>query len=137
MTKQDELDFLEEYETSTYHMLPKFIELDRRGRVMFIKKDILKKWFDNHIGKDKACKAKEIGDTLGFSMNGRYVKMRALISSLVVDDHFPIVSCERGYYKANDEYDFLQNIETENQRIQGISRRIEALSIMKNNFLWN
>lgn len=137
MNNRREINYqlLEEHST-TYSMLPEFIELTNAGKITYIKKQLIMKWFDEHRGRDNACKLNEISSQLGFSKYGNAVNFRALVSSLVVDDGYPIVSCVDGYYKATKRIDIDQNIDTENKRIKGIRKRIEALANIREKFIF-
>lgn len=135
MTKEKDNQFLAEYST-TYSTLPEFIDLDTKGKVLFIKKDKIIKWFEIHKGRHNATKLNEIASRLGFDSYGNAVNFRAIVSSLVVDDGYPIVSCIDGYYKAITREDFNQMIRTEEKRIQGVAKRIKALVKMRDDMLF-
>ena len=129
MKSNDEL-LLQEYE-GTYSTIPDFVLKRPSEKVMFIKKELVKNWFNAHTGKKYAMPLNKIASHLNFSRYGNSAQFRFIVASLVIDDLFPIVSCKDGYYKADNKRDIEDNIYTEQKRINGIRRRIAALEKIK------
>lgn len=124
--KPNELALLNE-NYSTYETVPGFILKKPKDKVIFIKKELIKKWFEANQGRKRALPLNQIAGNLGFEKYGNSVEFRFLVASLVVDDLYPVISCSEGYYKASCLSDITNNIHTEECRVKGIQRRIDAL----------
>jgi len=112
-----------------YSTIPEFLRLeDFKQKVKYIKIQEIKKWFQEHKGKQNAIPLNKIAKELGFSNNGNSLEFRYLVTEILENHTFPIASCSRGYFYpiTKDEVD--DNIETELKRIQGVRRRIRALT---------
>lgn len=130
MKKLNGIEFYDKYD-KVYSMIPDYYKIDNvKDKITYIQYREVKKWFDNHIGKENATPLNEIANKLGFSSSGNSIQFRNLVAELVEIEFYPIVSCPKGYYKAKTPLDITQNIETEVKRIKGIKRRINALNKM-------
>ena len=116
-----------------YSSVPEYMGLKTdTQRVLFIKKDIVKEYFKDNVGRKNAKPLNTIAKELNFSNKGNSLQFRHIVAKLVEENKIPIVSCGDGYYMADEKKDIIQNIETEKARIKGIQRRINALQFILN-----
>lgn len=116
--------------TNIYSTVPRRLT---KGEQTKINKEKVIKYFENHIGKSNAKALNKISQELGFQAKGNSAGFRKLVATLVEDDLYPIVSCSKGYFKAEKLTEIEQNISSEIKRIKGLQRRIQALSKIKLN----
>lgn len=125
---------LYEVNNEIYSLVPDYLNLKTISqKIVFIKKDLVLKYFQNHKGKENAMPLNKIAQSLNFSAKGNSLEFRHIVAKLVEEDKVPIVSSVKGYYMANEISDILQNIITEELRINGIQRRINALKYILEN----
>jgi len=111
-----------------YSLVPEYLKLKTKSqKIIFIKKMEIKKYFLNNVGKSNAKPLNKIAKKLGFSSSGNCLQFRYLVATLIENDKFAIISCNCGYYYASSQKDLIDNISTEQKRIKGIQRRIDAL----------
>lgn len=77
--------------------------------------------------EDKTIKVKDISKACGLSTSGTCVQTRFHIARLVQIKKQPIVSNQKGFCYTHDVNKIRHNIESNNERIQGIMRRNKAL----------
>ena len=118
-----------------YSSVPAYMKLiDRNDKVVFLKMEVVKDWFFNHKGKKNAVPLNEIARQLKFSPQGNSADFRFIVAKLIEEENFPIVASPKGYYSPETVEDIDKNISQEENRIKGITRRINALKRMRGKY---
>jgi len=118
---------------SIYSTLPEYARLSKRSeKIFYIKKARAKEWFDIHQGKKNAVRAHIIAKYIGLKKSSTSEELREVITHLICDDHYPIISTTKGFFKAETKEEINEYLDALNKRIMGIHRRISSLIAARN-----
>jgi hypothetical protein len=98
------------------------------------KKDLIKDYFDNNIGKKNAKVVGKISEELGLSKKGSGSNLRLVCANLLEIDYYPICSSPQGYFKPETAEEIEEYIQSLTNRVKGIMRRINALQIIRRDY---
>ena len=91
----------------------------------FIRKGIL---LNLKFGKENAIKSHDLARVIGIKVTSTNQQIRKICKELLVNDHIPILSCSKGFFKANDDDEIKDYAKTLTQRVIGLERDLYALS---------
>jgi len=91
----------------------------------FIRKGIL---LNLKFGKENAIKSHELARLIGIKVTSTNQQIRKICKELLVNQHIPILSCKDGFFKAKDNIEIKNYVESLKQRIIGVERDLYALS---------
>jgi len=137
MAKKNKIHDIELYDKydPIYASIPAYMKLiDRNDKVIFLKQQAVKDWFFNHKGKGNAVPLNKIAKELHFSPAGNSADFRFIVAKLIEEERYPICAGPKGYYYPNTVEELDENIEQEENRVQGIKRRITALREIRGNY---
>ena len=84
------------------------------------------------IHRGTYIKSNEIARATGFNNKGSCVELRNAITILIEEKELPIIADNNGYCYATDTEMIRKYVQTLIGRVQGINKRINALTIMVN-----
>jgi hypothetical protein len=109
---------------SIYASIPEFLRLSFKKKIMYIKKDLVKKWF--LANPEVIICAKDINKLLLIKKEPTSIYFRKIVLDLI-EEGMPIVTSKEGYIFTKDIRKIQNNLETNIKRISGILRRNNAL----------
>lgn len=96
-----------------------------------LKKGIL---LNLQFGKENAIKSHELAKMIGIKSTATNQQIRKACKELLVEDRVPILSCSKGFFKAQDREEILEFQKSLASRMVGIQRDIMALNVVCEEF---